>query len=257
MGLEDYGVVLKSKPKKPVFPGETEPPAPATDGSASPHRATVASVTASLEARGFVYQPAPVEVGPAALAEASKNEIRLTARQKLEGAAGAGTAADEVIVEALIRTRAGDSAARPAFGSLSLRFAICQPEGAGWHFLKLVRQICDELSLAVVYGERTYAPEVFWAFRLRANEQIRNQEETWQQLFEQDTERLTIGVDDMWSHFLKKHPAMVEAEPEAESAERTLPPAKIAAESCTDIDTEETMPSSLAKAVSALRKTET
>jgi hypothetical protein len=111
----------------------------------------------------------------------------------------------EYIVEALIRGREDSKSDSILFESLSMRFALCQPEGAAWHFLRLVKRMCDTLSLTVVHGDKTYSPEAFWAFRLRANEQIRSQQRVWQELFENDGERLAISVDDSWGHFLKKH----------------------------------------------------
>ncbi len=247
MGLEDYGVVLKSKPAKSLFPGDGDA-APGEKGAAGPIRLTAAAVVAALEAMGFVWQPPTAQSGPARLAAASEREIRLSARLKLEGVEEDGASASEYIVEALVRTREGGKRGGPLFDSLSLRFAICQPEGAGPHFLKLVKRMCDTLSLAVVHGERTYAPEVFWAFRLRANEQIRTQEETWQQLFEQDTERLPIAVDDMWSHFLHKHPGLAASEALRESARAA------AASPCGGAALDETLGPKVARTISARRE---
>ena len=247
MGLEDYGVVLKSRPKKSLFPGDCQAVTPAIQGAAGPKRPTADGIAIALESMGFMRQPPPVRLGPARLAAASESEVRLTARQKLESADDDGASFGEYIVEALVRSREDGNSGQAEFESLSLRFAVCQPEGAGWHFLKLVKRMCVTLSLAVVYGERTYSPDVFWAFRLRANEQIRGQEETWQQLFDQDTERLPIAVDDMWSHFLKKHPGLVESD------DLTISTGKTAMQPCADRDMEETLPPKVARAISARR----
>lgn len=238
MGLEDYGVVLKPKPRKTIFPGEIGKACAREGGAGSSMPLTPDGIASALEAMGFARQSSRGASGPASPAAGPEHEIRLTARPGLE-TTETNAAAQEFIMEALIRTRADDKSGRELFESLSLRFAVCQAEGAGAHFLNLVKLICEALSLAVVYGERIYSPEVFWAFRLRANEQIRNQEETWQQLFEQDTERLAIAVDDVWGHFLKRHPELVELEPE----EQTLPARKIAMASKSEIGQEGTQAS--------------
>ena len=173
--LKITGWCLKPKSKKALFPGDREP---AAQGAGPVHQ-TGAGMVAALEAMGFVRQPPMIQSGPARLGAPSERETRLTARHQLERGGPSGGPASEYIVEALIRTHPA-AGGRAEFESLSLRFAVCQPEGAGWHFLKLVKQMCEALSLAVVFGERTYAPEAFWAFQLRANEQIWKQEETWQ-----------------------------------------------------------------------------
>jgi hypothetical protein len=77
--------------------------------------------------------------------------------------------------------------------------------------------MCDSLSLAVVHGEKTYSPEVFWAFRLRANEQIRKQRMLWRQIFEDDSDEPTIEVEETWGHFLKKHALLMAASDKARS----------------------------------------
>ena len=214
MGLEDYRVLLRLKPKKPVFP---EGKGTSAGSLASSPRVTARKMSESLESMGFVRQSPVRQAGPAKLATPPSSEIRMTARQNLKvGGLDSGTDG-EYIVEALIRGREDSKSDTVLFDSLSMRFALCQPEGAAWHFLRLVKRMCDTLSLTVVHGDKTYSPEAFWAFRLRANEQIRTQQRVWQELFENDGERLPISVDDSWGHFLKKHSNLLA------NAEATLP----------------------------------
>jgi len=214
MGLEDYRVLLRLKPIKTVFPEEKGASAGPV---ASTPRVTARKMSESLAAMGFVRQSPVRQHGPAKLATPATSEIRMTARQSLHLGALQGGSDGEYIVEALIRGSEDAKSDAILFDSLSMRFALCQPEGAAWHFLRLVKRMCDTLSLTVVHGDKTYSPEAFWAFRLRANEQIRSQQKVWQELFENDGERLTISVDDSWGHFLKKHSNLLA------TAEATLP----------------------------------
>jgi hypothetical protein len=244
MGLEDYRVVLKPKPKKAIFPDARSVLAGA---QASSRHATAEEIAGVLETMGFVRLPRALQVGPAQLAAPSVREICLTSQRELPDTAGEPGANGGYIVEALIR---GHDAARGAdlvFDSLSMRFAVCQPEGAAWHFLKMVKRLCDRLSLAVVQGEKTYSPEVFWAFRLRANEQIRNQQALWREIFKDDTEQLPLAVEDTWGHFLRKHPEL------KASDERTVMPHVSLRKGGAVLDMEATLPPKAAKPVPVRR----
>jgi hypothetical protein len=248
MGLEDYRVLLKPRPSKGVFPDDGGSAARGRREPGRLYRPTADGISEALESLGFVRVPPPVEIGQARLARPSETEIRLSARQEISSAPRDDGSAREYIVEALIRGRDDAPARAILFESLSMRFAVCQPEGAAWHFLKLVKRMCDGLSLAVVQGEKTYSPEIFWAFRLRANEQIRNQQERWREMFEGDSERLAIGVQDTWSHFLKKHPHMT-VDPE-----QTIIPRKAGTAASEGIDVEATLPPKAARPVPARRE---
>ena len=215
MGLEDYRVLLKPKPRKSVFPDDA-PTAPAGgSGMAPTRRSAAAELIRALEVMGFMRQPPARQVGPARLSAPVANEIRLTARQEIANTLREPGGGGEYIVEALVRLRDDPRGGDPIFDSLSMRFAVCQPEGAAWHFLKLVKRMCDTLSLAVVHGEKTYSPEVFWAFRLRANEQIRNQRSMWRELFEGDADDTALAVEETWGHFLKRHSLLLSASEKA------------------------------------------
>jgi hypothetical protein len=245
MGLEDYRVLLKAKPRKRVFPDDN---AGGPTGAVRA-RPTAAEAAGTLEQMGFARLPPPAVQGPAKLAEAPDDEIRLTARHGTQDGLLGSESAGEYVVEALIRTgEPSDSPARQ-FESLSLRFAVCQPEAAAWHFLKLVKRICEALSLAVVRGEKSYSPETFWAFRLRANEEIRSQQALWRTIFEGDAEHPAVGVDESWSHFLLKHPGLLA------SGELTLAPRESAETSCVEaeVDVEETLPPKAARALPVRR----
>ena len=238
MGLEDYRILLKAKPRKSVFP----------EGGAASRRLTAGDIAGALETTGFVRQPQPLQVGPARLAGVVETETRLTARQELPQTAQENGADGEYIVEALIRGHADSRGGELLFDSLSMRFAVCQPEGAAWHFLKLVKRLCDNLSLAVVHGEKTYSPEVFWAFRLRANEQIRSQQVLWREIFKGDTEQPALAVEETWGHFLKKHPGL------RDSGERSASRAAAALKTCVEPSMEETLPGKAARTVPVRRE---
>jgi len=226
MGIEDYRVILRSKPRKTVFP--TSPSA----GEAAAVR-TAEQMAAALERVGFTRLPPIKQVGPAKLAAPSESEIRLKARLGLGADSLAGTPDDEYVVEALIRSaQQGES---EALESLSVRFAVCQPEGSAIHFLKLIKSLCDTLDLEILHGNKTYSPDSFWAFRLGANEQIRTQEEIWQKLFEGDPDRVPIAVDEAWGHYLKKRPDLTDI------SELTMPRRSAAAAPCADGTMEETI----------------
>jgi hypothetical protein len=246
MGLEDYRVILKPGSNKAIFPDDRSVLA---SGKALSQLATAEEIARVLETLGFVRQSRALQVGPARPAVPAATEMRLTARRELPDTARQSGADGEYIVEALIRgheqARGGDL----VFDSLSMRFAICQPEGAAWHFLKMVKRMCDRLSLAVVQGEKTYSPEVFWAFRLRANEQIRNQQALWREIFKGDSEQLPIAVEDTWGHFLRKHPEL------RDTGDRTAITRASARKRCADadFDIEETLPPNAVKPVPVRR----
>ena len=208
MGLEDYRVMLKSRPRKSLFPGE-KGKQPDGSRSADSDRRTAESMAVELAKLGFSRLAATVQLGPAKLAAPILNEIRLTARLEI-GESSSGSPDAEYIVEALIRARSSTKSAAALFDTLSMRFAVCQPEGAAWHFLKLVKEICEKLNLVIIDGDKIYSTEAFWAFRLSANEQIRDQEAMWGQIFDGDPERLPIGVEEAWGHFLKKRPDLTD-----------------------------------------------
>jgi len=248
MGLEDYGVILKPRTPKSMFPNDNTNADGGASSAGSRRRPLVRDVVALLETVGFTRLPQTVQVGAARLAAAPESEFRLTGRHEIPGFGRGSGPYGEYIVEALVRGREDGRTHELVFESLSMRFAVCQPEGAAWHFLKLVKRLCDTLSLVIVHGEKTYSPEIFWAFRLRANEQIRTQQALWKDLFD-DSERLPIAVEDTWGHFLKKHPGL------KDSRERTILPRTSARQRCADIDVEATLPPKLAKTVPARRGT--
>jgi len=259
MGLEDYGVILKPKPvKRPALDAATSTgpratvaaavttlqqmgfarqPAPAqlagtltpphadreTRKSAAPPPALPnlpsTSAHADRDTRKSAAPPPALPNLPSTSAHADR-DTRLTATLPVDAGDPAGTEGGQYIVEAHVRRRERAPGGTD-LESLSLRFAVCQPEGAGFGFLQIVRRLCDTLSLAVVLGDRTYDSDVFWAFRLYANEQIRSQEDAWRRMFEQDSEQLPIAVEDMWRHFLAKHPGLLETGDPADAADAT------------------------------------
>ncbi len=247
MGLEDFRVVLILKPVKSVFPQDVNSQSSSASPTVISGRPTAAAIADALTAMGFVRQPAATQIGPARIAAPLESEIRMTARQDLRSPMQFAGPADEYIVEALIRGHRDGRTSHLLFQSLSMRFAICQPEGAAWHFLRLVKRVCDSLCLAVLDGDKTYAPEVFWAFRLRANEQIRSQEAIWSDLFEGDGERRPIAVEESWGHFLERHPGLLA------SAEATIAPGRLAVHSAAEPDMEATLPPKAKVAVPARR----
>jgi hypothetical protein len=248
MGLEDYRVLLRPRRRKSVFPGEGAAASGGAPGSAA--GPTGEQIAEALEALGFERLPAALQVGPARLAAADESELRLTARKELPSAGGDPRAAGEYVVEALIRCRTQPASRPPLLESLSMRFAVCQPEGAAWHFLKLVKGMCDSLSLEVVHGEKTYSPEAFWAFRLHANEQIRIQLSLWREIFEGDPECPPIAVEETWGHFLKKHPSL------SSDGEGTMMPRE-AARAAEEVDMEATLPPKAARELPIPRKSRT
>lgn len=205
MGMEDYGVVLKPKPKKSIFPDDSSLSALITNGVASQTRKlTVTEIEGALEALGFVRLAPTVHAGPARLAAPPRHELRFASRQRFAPSSAEGDdKSGEYIVEGLVRWH--PEGVEEIFDSLSVRFAVCQPEEATWHFLKIVKRLCDTLPLVIAHEDKTYSPEVFWAFRLHANEQIRHQKIQWRNLFEGDTEERAMSVDEAWAHFLQKH----------------------------------------------------
>jgi hypothetical protein len=205
MGMEDYGVVLRPKPKKSLFPDDSSFSAIITNGAVSHARKlTLAEIEGAMEALGFVRLAPTVHAGPARLAAPPKHEVRYASRQRFASSIeGDDSESGEYILEALVRWHS--EGIEELFDSLSVRFAVCQPEEATWHFLKIVKRLCDTLPLVIAHEDKTYSPEVFWAFRLHASEQIRSKRNQWRNLFEGDTEERAMSVDEAWSHFLQKH----------------------------------------------------
>jgi hypothetical protein len=218
MGMEDYRVVLKPKTKKSIFPEDSSFSTLITNGAVPhAHKLTVTEVEAVMEAMGFVRLAPTINIGPARLASPPKHELRYASRQRFAPSFGEGDdEAGEYVLEALLRWHSEGS--EEIFDTLSVRFAVCQPEEATWHFLKIIKRLCDTLPLVIAHEDKTYSPEVFWAFRLRANEQIRRQRQLWRSLFGGDSEERALSVDEAWSHFLQKHPQM------ANRSETTIAP---------------------------------
>src|SRR4051812_18173864 len=129
MGLEDYRVLLKPRPSKGVFPDDTGSAARGRREMGRLYRPTADGISEALESLGFLRVPPPVEIGQARLARPSDTEIRLSARQEIPTALRADGTAGEYIVEALVRGRNDARARAILFESLSIRFAVCQPEG--------------------------------------------------------------------------------------------------------------------------------
>jgi hypothetical protein len=178
-----------------------------------------------------------------------ENEIRFSSLRQIQGPVHELGPIGEFIIEALVRGHQDPKTGVRMFDSLSMRFAVCQHEGAAWQFLKLVKRLCDSHSLVVVQGEKTYSPEVFWAFRLRANEQIRSQQVMWREIFEGDGERTAVGVEVSWGHFLRKHPNLLEV------GEPAMAPHKVEKQASVEIDVEQTLPRKAGKSIPVPRQT--
>lgn len=220
MGMEDYRVVLKPKPKTSLFPDDNGLSARMDLGAGITSRqATVAEVMTTLEHLGFARLAPSTLLSGARLADIPQNEARYTLRRSAPSDKNDDRTI-EYILEALLqwKTEADGSA---AMDRLSVRFAVCQPEEATLHLFRMLKRICDALPLNIVHEGKTYTTDTFWEFCQRANEQIRHQKTLWRNLFMGDTEELPIAVDEAWGYFLAKYQHL------QQNPEKTMTPARM------------------------------
>lgn len=92
--------------------------------------------------------------------------------------------------------------------SLSVRMAICQPPYATDLFLKVVRELSCKHDLEILCDRIEFAPDSFEAFRTRAQSEIAEMKARWRDMFDGDSEELSIPTSRVWAYFLDKHPAM-------------------------------------------------
>jgi hypothetical protein len=110
------------------------------------------------------------------------------------------------VIEALLRR---DTEAPQSVGSLSLRFALCQPSAATSVFLDVVAALALQYQFNIAGEHALYCPNCLDEFRQEVELRVAEGKARWRALFEGDATELPIGVDQAWSYFLERHPGLV------------------------------------------------
>ncbi len=172
MGLEDYSVALKP-------------------ASARPQPLALDALTQTLAAEGFRQSDPVRHVGPAQLARPACAEVAFVRERP------------SAVVEALLYL--GPGPAEPdEVQSVSVRVAVCQPDGAAEAFLGAVRALMVAHGLVVRDAERSYDIGDFGDFSVAARADIAEAKRRWYALFPGVREEVVLPASQAWAHFRAK-----------------------------------------------------